>query len=410
MIAVAFYRPPPPWPDNRCAPPGHAQLGPPPAVSSLRQRLRRSGRRGEPAVVRTYVAEDALQPEAPPQDQLRAGLVQAIAMTELLLENWCEPPETQALHLSTLVQQVLSMLAQHGGARADQVWRVLCQTGPFREVDAGLFAALLRQLGQQNVLMQESDGSLLPGSQGERIVNHHTFYAAFATPEEYRVLATGRELGTLPVDFSLIKGMYVIFAGRRGRVEAIDETHRVIEVVPASGGRPPRFVGAGGVIHGRVRERMMEIYSSETTPPFLNSGAGELLAEGRENFRRLRLHRSCFVDWGKDTVVFPWAGDRTHGTLALLLAGRGLAVMRDGLALTVVGADSGRVADCVRDIAETPEADPLALARNAPNKARDKYDYLLGDELLSHQYASSQLDPAATRDTAARLTRAGGQR
>jgi ATP-dependent helicase Lhr and Lhr-like helicase len=381
-----------------------AQIGPPPSVASLRQRLGRSGRRGDPAILRIYVAEQSLQPDTPPQDQLRAGLVQAIAMTELLIEGWCEPPEVRSIHLSTLVQQLLSLLAQHGGARADQAWRVLCETGPFREVDTNLFASFLRQLGQEGILMQASDGSLLPGPEGERILNHHGFYAAFATPEEYRVLAGGRELGTLPVDFTLIEGMHLIFAGRRWRVEGIDEVHKIIEVAPATGGKPPRFGSSGSAIHDRVRERMKAIYGATSWPAFLDPVARDLLSEARENFRRLRLYESYLVEWGKDTVVFPWAADRVHATLALLLTARELSVMLDGFALTVVGTDPRRVAACLGDIADGPTAIPAELARMAPNKMREKYDHVLGDELLAMVYASSQLDPVLARETAARIS------
>jgi ATP-dependent helicase Lhr and Lhr-like helicase len=381
-----------------------AQIGPPPSVSSLRQRLGRSGRRGDAAILRIYVTEEGLQPDTPPQDQLRVRLVQAIAMTELLLEGWCEPPETHALHLSALVQQLLSLLAQHGGATADQAWRVLCQTGPFRELDVGLFAVFLRQLGEQGVLMQVSDGSLLPGPEGERIINHHGFYAAFATPEEYRVLAGGRELGTLPVDFALIEGMYLIFAGRRWRVEAIDELHRAIHVRPASGGRPPRFNSSGGAIHDRVRERMRQVLCSKGVPVFLDRTARDLLAEGRENLGRMRLDEYSLVQEGRDVVVFPWAGDRAQATLALLLAERGLTVMPDGVAVTVVGSDAARVSDCLRNMGDGPVANAVELARKAPSKIRDKYDHLLGEDLLALTFASSHLDAEGARAAASRMS------
>ena len=108
------------------------QLGAPPSVASLRQRLGRSGRRGDPAVLRIYVAEPELTAESPLQDALRAELFQSIAMAQLLLASWCEPPAPGGLHLSTLVQQTLSLIAQLGGIRADQTWRALCHDGPLR--------------------------------------------------------------------------------------------------------------------------------------------------------------------------------------------------------------------------------------------------------------------------------------
>lgn len=66
-----------------------AQIGPPPSVASLRQRLGRSGRRkGEPAILRGYAIERQLTVQSGPSDQLRAGLVQSIAMVRLLTRGW----------------------------------------------------------------------------------------------------------------------------------------------------------------------------------------------------------------------------------------------------------------------------------------------------------------------------------
>ena len=52
-------------------------------------------------------------------------------MTELMLEKWCEPPEVDRLHLSTLIQQVLSVIKERGGARADALHRTLVLAGGF---------------------------------------------------------------------------------------------------------------------------------------------------------------------------------------------------------------------------------------------------------------------------------------
>jgi ATP-dependent Lhr-like helicase len=103
-----------------------AQIGTPPTVASLRQRLGRSGRRGGPAILRIYVAELDITEKTPPSDWLRAELVQSIAMVRLLLSRWIEPPSVEDLHLSTLVQQLLLMIAQHGGVAAPDAYGALC--------------------------------------------------------------------------------------------------------------------------------------------------------------------------------------------------------------------------------------------------------------------------------------------
>jgi len=150
-----------------------AQLGAPPSVAALRQRLGRSGRRGEPAILRIYVTEPSVDPRTSLADELRTELVQTMAMLELLRAGWCEPPDQDALHLSTLIQQLLSAIAQHGGITAAAAYRALCGPGsPFTALTPAQFASLLRDLGAAEVLAQAADGTLLLGPLGERTVNH----------------------------------------------------------------------------------------------------------------------------------------------------------------------------------------------------------------------------------------------
>ncbi len=120
-------------------------------------------------------------------DQLRVSLVQTVAMIRLLVQGWVEPPAPLSLHLSTLVQQVLSLIAQHGGVRVADAYRVLCGSGPFNSVAQATFAQLLRDLAGHELLTQTHDGTLVLDLAGERLVNRFDFYAAFNSPEEWRL-------------------------------------------------------------------------------------------------------------------------------------------------------------------------------------------------------------------------------
>jgi ATP-dependent helicase Lhr and Lhr-like helicase len=59
---------------------------------------------------------------------------------------------------------------------------------------------VLRALGQPEVALieQTSDGLLLLGPNGEKLVEHYSFYAVFQTPEEYRLISGGKELEHSP--------------------------------------------------------------------------------------------------------------------------------------------------------------------------------------------------------------------
>ncbi|MDT7816117.1 MAG: ATP-dependent helicase Lhr and Lhr-like helicase, partial [Acidobacteriaceae bacterium] len=169
-------------------------------MASLRQRLGRSGRRaGEFAVLRCFAVERKLTPKSNFSDRIREGLVQTIAMVRLLIVPWVEPPRPEALHASTLVQQILSVIAQKGGASPAELWTTLVRSRIFDQVEPSEFSAMLHRLGAHDLITQDHGGSLLPGALGERLINQFDFYSAFNTGEEFRLIAEGRTLGSLPI-------------------------------------------------------------------------------------------------------------------------------------------------------------------------------------------------------------------
>ncbi len=374
-----------------------AQIGPPPSVASLRQRLGRSGRRGEPAILRVLVSEPSPLEATRLQTGLRQDLVQSIAMLELLLARWCEAPPAGALNLSTLVQELMSVIAERGGIRALPAWKLLCGQGPF-PLSQTRFGGLLKALGEQDILVQSADGSLLLGTRGEKIVNHYTFYTAFRTTEEYRVTCQGRPLGSLPISANLVPGMTLLLAGRRWEIRALDCRAKAIEVVPAPAGEVPTFEGGSAPVDELVRRTMRDVYLSQHVPPYLDAMARELLAEGRQRFQDMGLDYRPLVGLGSGLLLFPWTGDRAMDTMALQVCARGGMAERCGVALRVGGMSPAEGWDLVRELAAGGPPDAVALAASVADPQQDRYDWLLPTELASLNHATRSLDaPAAHR-------------
>lgn len=199
------------------------QVTPPHSVSSLRQRMGRSGRRDSPSVLRMLISEQELTATSGIVDRLRLQLVQSMAMIRLMItKRWFEPADARQMHYSTLLHQILAITAQWGGVRADQLWSQLCQTGPFRNIDLTDFKTLLRHMGAYGLLTQLASGEMVIGAEGEKLTNHYTFYAVFNTPEEFRIVTGSRTLGTVPVDSPLLPDQHIIFGGRRWKVTEIE--------------------------------------------------------------------------------------------------------------------------------------------------------------------------------------------
>jgi ATP-dependent Lhr-like helicase len=372
------------------------QIGTPPSAASLRQRLGRSGRReGEPAILRGYVIEDALDEKAGLETLLRLNTVQTAAVIALLLENWFEPPAVLGAHYSTLVQQLLSAIAQYGGLQAAHAFRLLCTPpGPFERVSKEAFAELLRTLGQQEILTQDHSGLLFHGRIGDKIVNHYSFYAAFSSDEEFRIVSGGKTLGTLPVSQMMTPGQRILFGGRTWLIEIIDEEHKTIHVAPAKGGAPPLFNGGGGRVHTQVRQRMRDMYVAQDTLPFLDHTAQRFLEEGREAFDTLALSNRVLLDQGSQAILLTWLGDSANEAIACLLMSRGVQAFtgRLGVEIQRAGRSIEEIEDLLTDIGSEPAAPVDELLAKASNLIRQKWDGLLSPHLLRESYASSHLD------------------
>jgi ATP-dependent Lhr-like helicase len=371
------------------------QIESPPSVSSLRQRLGRSGRRaGQPAILRAFSIEKAKDAANHPFSQLRERTLEFCACITLMLEGWCEPPPSGGLHLSTLVQQILALILECNGISPQKAVNTLCVHGPFSPVSQKDFFILVKALIACELVEQDSRGALLLGERGERRAGHFSFYASFESKTEYRIVTQEKTLGTIPLNSSMQKGDIIIFAGKTWRIRNINDTNKTIEVKFSGEGRPPVFTGSGWSIHKKVRERMRELYKSDEAMPFADSGARRLIDEGRAAFIEYELNNknNFIIEKNKYSVLFSWLGDKGNRTLQLLFRYHDVSSYTGGLGLTVPGKSGGELAALLEQIQqeEMPQTD--ILLRDAQNLSAGKWDWVLPPRLLKENYASLYLD------------------
>ncbi|MNS22704.1 putative ATP-dependent helicase Lhr [compost metagenome] len=368
------------------------QIGAPPSVASLRQRLGRSGRRpGEKATLRVYCKESPLTDGSSLSDQLRQGLVQTISMVRLLARGWFEPPRAQGIHASTLVQQCLSVIAQCGGASAADLWKSLIAEGAFPKVEKSDFMGLLKSLGEHELIIQDSSGLLLPGVVGERLINHYEFYSAFTSDEEFRLVCDGKTLGSVPVSRPLTKDQRIIFGGRRWQVRDVDLQAKVIIVSAARGGAPPQFDGLGAMVHDVVRKEMRAVLADSAPCPFIDSSAQALLDEARKTFSLLRLGDRYLIEFGSKCSLISWLGDYANDALRLLLNHVGLPCHNTGLVIEI-DANIDQANAALNAVGSLDPGDLNSTLADVENMLREKWDWALPEPLLKRSFASISLD------------------
>lgn len=224
------------------------------------------------------------------------------------------------------------------------------------------------------------------------------------TPEEFKVVTDrGRSLGALPVGNPVMPDQLMIFAGRRWRVLEVDSRRKEILVTPAYGGKPPAFGGDGLPPADEVVAEMRRVYEGIAVPRFLDDAAVALLTEARETFDHLGLRQCSLRRHDDQLLLFPWVGDRAQKALILALNVRKMAAASHGVAVVVPGKEHHGLDAALRELAQSPAPDAVALARQVPDMKRAKYDAYLGDDLLSRCYASEHIDAARVPAIAADL-------
>ena len=237
---------------------------------------------------------------------------------------------------------------------------------------------------------------------GEKLAEHYSFYAVFQTPEEYRLIADGKELGTLPIANVLTPGALLIFSGRRLLVQEIHALERVIIVQPAKAGVPPRFGGDPGTIHDQVIKKMFDLFEGDLEPVYMDQTALEMLKEARKNYARMGFPSVPVIETSKDShILATRRGTDKNCTLALALGAKGFKVAQhDGFLSVWTHEASHGLKQVLRDIALGEDVDLFA---HSPNLVFEKFHEHLTPELLQQDACSCRLDLSSLKRTASML-------
>lgn len=362
-----------------------AQVGVANSVSGLRQRLGRSGRRDEPSILRVFSIEN--EEASGWLYDLRTNLVQNIAVIELLREKEYEAPVIDKPHLSTLIQQILSLVASFSGFYPKEGWEILCNRGAFRNISSKIFLDLLKCMGKRGLLSQLNTGEIIVGKEGERLLRRLDFYTAFVAPVDYDVINTdgGNRVGMIQ-SLPEVK-QQIILAGKRWVILRVDEKSRSIYVTRIKSGGGISFSSDVPEIDEIITRKMRDIYMSEELYPYLDiaSGSHQELVKAREYFIENKLNMKFYAG----NSLFTWAGAKVNRTIALMCKLR-LKKNLDYNHLMVYGITPQDIAVILSQ--KQPSGDDLAALVPRYEKEKQQYDHFLSDELLNHEYASTYLN------------------
>ena len=292
------------------------QIDAPFTVSSILQRMGRTGRRGQPSEMWFLMREDEPEARALLPETIPWKLLQGIALVQLYLEDrWVEPPRLNGFPYSLLYHQTMATLASSGELSPSELARRVLTLTPFHRVSADDYRVLLRHLLDIDHVQRTESGGLIVGLAGERVTNNFRFYAVFSEDEEFTVRSESQELGTIvqppPV------GERIAIAGAVWVVEEIDYKRHLIECTQVKGKVPAYFGMCAGDVDTHVLRRMRKALCEDAMYPYLRRNARARLV-ARHGPQRARDRTAPGVPGRHVVVPVPLAGQlRLPGAGAL---------------------------------------------------------------------------------------------
>ncbi len=367
------------------------QVDAPLSVASLRQRLGRSGRRTRQAALRLFI------PECGDDTSISAQLCEetflSVAVVKLLLERWYEPPALVEYSFSVLLQQTLSVIGSFGAASAQNLWALLCQTGPFYLVDKKIFATFLRSLAAADLIVQLNDGTLALGLKGEQLCSQWKFFAVFQNADEFIIDYDHRTIGRLPIVKLPDIDDTFLFAGQSWKIIYISSERRIIGVKPYDKTTEPLNAGSGDLlIADEICAYMKKLYLSKECPPFLNAKAKEHFARGIDYFTAYNLAQSPFVEAPQGIALFPFKGSRVLFTLVQLLRRELVHARQEGLHILIEYCSRDNLKQAVRNLLRHPPQKEVEIICKIRHLEENKYDEYIARPLQELDFAHRHLD------------------
>ncbi len=280
------------------------------SIASLIQRVGRSGRReGARSNLLLYATT--------PWD-----LLQSFACWELYKSGFIEPVYNQQKPFDLLFHQILSTLKETCGISKAKLVDRMSSNAAFSMIEKSEIESLIQCMTESDFI-EDLQRELIVGYEGEKLTSSRDFYSMFTTPQVFKVIHAGKAIGEVPFTSAVREDENIFLAARIWKIKDVDPKALKVMVVPASDGRKPLFLGEGGDVHPRVREKMLELLYSEELPRNGDDRIENCLYQVRLLFKAIPvedlLYDRPYIVKETGYEVYMFTGSKINRTLAFVL-------------------------------------------------------------------------------------------
>lgn len=292
------------------------QADAPPSISSMVQRLGRSGRRTGRSAISFQLRH---QEEKGEWKKLDLTLVRSIAMIELYFrEQYLEDVTLPTYPCHFLVHEILALLYEKGCLMPNRLAAALLELSVFKNISQDDLRDLLLHLMEKHVLCQYEDGAIGMDDRGEAIIASMDFFAVFNADVPMTVVCDGTEIGT--IDRAYRPGDIFFLAGRSFLVEDRDMSRKRLVVTETEEEAEVSFAGYGETVTDRrLMEKVHEILASETEYAYLDEESKGVLNDLRSKAKRFQMNEEICRDKDGSLLLMPRLSGKTMLTVYHIL-------------------------------------------------------------------------------------------
>lgn len=290
------------------------------SISSLIQRLGRSGRRDNE---KSRLVLYATNPWS---------LLQSLACWSLYKEEFIEPPNTILYPLDILVHQALSIVKGNSGVEIKDLVRQLKSNCAFSEISTLDVEEIFDYLIEHDIL-EKLRNEVIIGIEGEQIVNNRDFYSVFITEDNFKVLNSGSPIGDIPFSPQITVGENLLLAARIWKIVDVDFDAQKVHVVRALDGKKPSFAGGDYSVHESIRHKMLELLYSDEKFDVLDKDSLLELEKLQKEFAgfkitKFQIERPLRIK-ESSVELFTFTGTKINNAICLLLDLSGISYKLD---------------------------------------------------------------------------------
>ena len=227
------------------------QYNAPHSVSSLAQRLGRSGRRT--GINNLHFISDE-----------KWDLLQGLAAISIYKKGKVDKIDVVKKPYDVMAHQILSLIVEKSELNLLEFKEFIQKYQTWKNIEYEEFSNICNYLLKKKYI-EILDNSIIAGVNLEKLLKKAEFYTQFKVEEMYSVYNNQSKIGELPLDIRLNVNDNIYLAAGIWKIKKVEEEIKKIFVEKAKDGKPPIFLGEVGEITDELRKEMKKILFNSKT-------------------------------------------------------------------------------------------------------------------------------------------------